>query len=750
MITLLVPTVAMLVTNAAETTTVELAFNNVFVFEKWANNSLSFTPILDGTPLTGDDAAAALSTDIENGSFTLTKSNMNASELYTAFSMDSANAAANEDYYMMEVEPNTTYTFEYNITGTTWVFTPYVFMYTDEGLYNSLVPYGTPAYGVNSFSFTTPANVKYIQVRFTVGDTTANHSEVTSVYAEVSDIAIYKTELFDNYLASKNLFSFEDWASNEKSSVPADSNAGSFVIDTSSESIDFTTSSGYLWTGFGIDTAASNDAYYTIDVNPNTSYTLTYDITNSTLLGPIYCQPFIVEMDSSGKCITYYGYETPQLLGNKRVFTTQANTARIQVVFAVINDGAGVDRTCTVSGIGVYETPVISVDFETITGTPHRQTYTASTGTYGELPTPTTTPEGMVFAGWYTGLNGTGEYISADTDVSYRSYTVYAKYEMEVDTLEVSTMPSKTTYTLGEKFNPDGLVLKAGFDTNSDGTVDHIVHINNGYRCEPEYLTATGEQTITVYYGGKTATLTVTVNASETKNVSINSVATDVEAANNKYTFEYSATAFNRYEMTYYSDSYVKGVITFDGPDGDTEEFFLEPSNNGSFASYIDGFLRGVNHYGVWTVEFTCLNKEFGKFELYSLATISTPVPSNTVQYFENDKYKVGIDLAFGGVISYIECLEGSTASSNTVMAAQYTDSNGNVYTKVDYEDKLPAGAIATVESVNLINTNDRGRYLQQSYYGTDQAPFVMGDYNGVPWNYNPVQGGNLQRYQSL
>ncbi len=745
---LLIPTVAMLVTNAAETTYVELAFSNVFVFEKWANNSLSSTVIADGIPKVG----GTLETDIVNGSFTLTKTDMNKDELYTAFSMNSEDAAANEDYYMMDVEPNTSYTFTYNVSGDIYVFTPYVFMYTDEGLYNSNVPYGTPGYGVNSFSFTTPANVKYIQVRFTIGDDINEGNKAqSSVYATVKDIAIYKTELYDAYLETLNMFSFEDWAANPYSSATPTSNLGTVTLDAAAGKIKMeNTGTGYHWTGFGIDTAASNDQYYTMDVQSNTSYVLTYDIVEQNLLSPIYMQPFIVEMDSSGKCITYYSNPTAAYTGNQFSFTTKANTARIQLVFALITDGDNLtgtteypSRYCTIENIGIYEphVPNTQFDFETVTGHTHRETYEVSTGTYDTLPEPTNVPAGMVFAGWYTAPDGSGERITKDTDVSYQSYAVYPKYEIKVDAIEVVTPPTKTTYTLGEKFNPAGLVLKATAK-DADGNTT-TVNINSGYYCTPEYLTATGEQTITVNYGGETATLTVTVNASENKSVTINDVVYDnIAVANNKYTLDYSTTPFNRYELTYYSDSYVRGIITLDG---DTEEFFLEPSNNGHFASYIDAFLRGVSHYSVVSIEFTCLNKEFGKFELLSLSTISAPIPSSTVQYYENEKYKVGIDLAFGGVISYIECLEGSTATDNNVVAAQYTDANGKVYTKVDYKDKLPAGAIATVESVNLINTNDRGRYLQQSYYGTDQPPFVMGDYNGVPWNYNPVQGGNLQ-----
>jgi hypothetical protein len=48
-------------------------------------------------------------------------------------------------------------------------------------------------------------------------------------------------------------------------------------------------------------------------------------------------------------------------------------------------------------------------------------------------------------------------------------------------------------------------------------------------------------------------------------------------------------------------------------------------------------------------------------------------------------------------------------------------------------------------KSVNLINRNDTGRVVQQSYYGTigENDSYECGEYMGSKWSYNPVQGGN-------
>ncbi len=804
---------------------VELAFNNLFIFEKWANNTLSSTAIYDGTPITkptNDDETYALETDIDAGSFTLTKTDMAALELYTAFSASTTKAADNQSYYMIDVEPNTTYVFSYHVIGNTYSFTPMVFFFNSSGLYlgsdGGSVAYQTPNYNNNNnFKFTTPDDVTSIQIRFTIGDTKTNHPisgapvgnhTAESVYATVKDIAIYKSELYDAYLDSQNLFSLEGW-NNGFSTQPGLGSSGTIDVDEESGTIKFknasTDAKNYLWSGLDIDEDGSNNTCYTMAVDPNKSYTFTYSIgDNNNLSSPVHFQPYIVQLDANGASLGFFNYETPQLTDNRFVIgegTTKPladGTASIQIVFAVINDltVAGTAAECTVYDIGFYETSVFSADYETITGYPHRLPYTYikdSGTTYGELPTPSDAliPEGMIFAGWYTGENGTGEHISADTDIHYESRTVYPKFEPDLtgdnESLIVLTPPTKTIYTVGEKFNPTGVVLQATLayekeitDENGNVTTEiayNTFNITSGYRYSPKYLTSTGTQTITFEYGGRRATCNVTVNYPAEKTLTVNDAERPVKVANNEYIFvsddytaevPFNAGEFNRYELAYYSDSYVKGTITFvkDGTEV-SEDFFLEPtdSDEESFASYIDGFIikddkgttddttddeiTSITQTQIKKIKFTCLDKEFGNFELKSLTTIASPVPSDSLQTYENSEYKVGIDLAFGGVVSYIQDLD------DPIVARVYDNGDGKNITKVDYKTNLdedyanmtPVGEDST--AVNLINIFDRGRYLQQSYYGTDKAPFELGSYNGDPWKYNPVQGGNIGKEAS-
>lgn len=70
--------------------------------------------------------------------------------------------------------------------------------------------------------------------------------------------------------------------------------------------------------------------------------------------------------------------------------------------------------------------------------------------------------------------------------------------------LSVSSTPAKLKYSVGERLDTAGLVLKL-----SDGNGVQIVR--SGFSCSPETFSSTGTQTVTVSYGGQSTSFTVTV-----------------------------------------------------------------------------------------------------------------------------------------------------------------------------------------------------------------------------------------------
>ncbi len=741
-VAMLIPTVAMIYSSAASDYTVELAFNNIFVFDKWASNELSTTMVIASGPV-----ADELDIDIDNGSFKFT--NPYSGEAYTGHGMGSGpiDSAGNFQYYMMEVEPSSAYTFSYNLTSLTsgLNFTPYIFFFDESGSYLSLLAQPVSSTGDTSFVFFVPDNAHYIQIRFTISNKGS---------AEAKNIAIRKTDI-SSY--STNIFEFDSWAGNANSgkvSSIADYSGGSISKNTADNSVTLTANgtAAYLFTNFIF---GNGNGYYMMPVDAGASYSFSYNLASCNFTPSNYT-PYVLFYDSSRNYTENLIVSPATSSGDNRfVFTVPAGTAYIQVVYGISNAAAG--NLCTVKDLAIQK---INLATETNAGVPHRLTYTYSKSepqTYGELPVPSYSPNGYVFAGWYTGINGTGELITENTPVHFSSYTVYPKYEPIVNSISIKTMPVKTEYTVGERVNPTGLVLNA--------TVGNITTtIESGYRCTPEYLTATGTQTITVHYGGKTTTYTVNVSASASKSVVVNGSNVNVSVTNNAYTFASTVNTgeFNRYVITYNADAYFEGIITYS--DDTTEQFFLEPSSNfgasetPKFTSFVDGYLEkvingagqttAVNSHtrnGIKAITFTPLDNQSGSIDLLSITTSKAQQITNaaaTIQYFNNNEYKVGIDILNGGVVAELYLLNSDVVAR--VYEHKDADNNVTYETLVDYAENLPSGHKSESKEVNLINTYDTGRYLQQSYYGTSEKPYEMGYYNRADWHYNPVQGGNV------
>ncbi len=581
---------------------------------------------------------------------------------------------------------------------------------------------------------------------------------------------IFSFAAIENYpveLAFNNIFVFDKWASNKLSTTIVNGGAPkSDKLDINIENGSFRFTNPYTteaYTGHGMQTgadAAGNYQYYYMPVDPNSSYTFALNVTQTTA----YIQPYVFFFNENNEYLTHVSDAFAGNGDKSAAFTTPANCYYIQIRFTIPTQGYADIKDISIR--------------KNITGAssdinyPHRLVYSYSKSnptTYGTLPVPNDVPGGYVFAGWFTGKDGSGEHITENTVVKHSSFTVYPKYEPVVDSISIKENAAKSAYTVGERVNLTGLVLNAKVGSTT-------YELNSGFYCTPEYLTTAGTQTITVHYGGKTAAYTVNVSASAPKAVVVNGTAINVDVSNNVYTLNAATGSYNYYSLRYYSDAYVRGIITYDN--NESEEFFLEPSSNfskadgnGEFSSYIDGYLNkvlaGENNMThvtstakneIKSIRFELLDNKAGTFELLSVTTsVKNPmnpilsdtdnephngIMANTLKLFENEKYKVGIDILNGGVVAFL------SVKDSDIVARVY-NIEGKNETKVDYRDKLNAkyGTDYIGEEntdVNLINYYDTGRYLQQSYYGTTEKPYEQGFYNNADWHYNPVQGGNV------
>lgn len=188
---------------------------------------------------------------------------------------------------------------------------------------------------------------------------------------------------------------------------------------------------------------------------------------------------------------------------------------------------------------------------------------------------------------------------------------------------------------------------------------------------------------------------------------------------------------FNYYTVEYTADCYVKVKLNYSaGVKAVTEEFFLEPSTEKTtFCSFVDGAMENKRGNKVESISIESLTDGKDNVTIHSFSVFNKKVPEREV-FVESDNLKIGVDLLWGGALSYVEDLDSNV---------QAVSVDGQI--KVDSNAEERYNAKSVNDNVNLINRNDTGRLVQQSYYGT--LDYDHGVYMENDWKYNPVQGGN-------
>lgn len=103
-----------------------------------------------------------------------------------------------------------------------------------------------------------------------------------------------------------------------------------------------------------------------------------------------------------------------------------------------------------------------------------------------------------------------GEHYSSDV-MGWINDAIEEINKIPVKTLDKITVsgPTKTSYVIGEKLDISGLVVTAHYEDGSTKTIE-----SGKYSLSEVDMSTTGEKTITVTYGNKTASFTITVNES--------------------------------------------------------------------------------------------------------------------------------------------------------------------------------------------------------------------------------------------
>lgn len=140
----------------------------------------------------------------------------------------------------------------------------------------------------------------------------------------------------------------------------------------------------------------------------------------------------------------------------------------------------------------------------------------------------------------------------------------------------------------------------------------------------------------------------------------------------NRMTFVYSSE-----QPLYVCAEYRAGILK------KRDDFYFVAGNEKTFSGLLSGYLKDKKATELRSLTVRALGGET-TFRLHSVSTELITVYSKDTYYLENQRYKLGVRLGWGGGINYIE------------------------------DKGCPVGGLK-----NLINDHDTGRLVQQSYYGT-------------------------------
>ena len=168
------------------------------------------------------------------------------------------------------------------------------------------------------------------------------------------------------------------------------------------------------------------------------------------------------------------------------------------------------------------------------------------------------------------------------------------------------------------------------------------------------------------------------------------------------------AVRFNRISFQYTATAPVRAVFVYQQGARRVEEELLLSETEHAASMLLEGYLQRKTASRLLAVRFAPMRQDDAcKLSVSGFTCDVQTVPRADVLYLENEHYKIGVKLNWGGGLCY-------------------------------FEDKTN-GSYG-----NLLNCHDTGRLVQQSYYGpTEIEGYENGVYSGAVWGYNPVQGGD-------
>lgn len=208
---------------------------------------------------------------------------------------------------------------------------------------------------------------------------------------------------------------------------------------------------------------------------------------------------------SDGSKLTRNGYDFVGWAKSKTA--TEPEFENEQVVVDIAEAGA----TLTLYAVWKPHTYYVEYRANGGDGTMPNQEFTY--GVAQNLSANIFTREDYTFVGWSKNGTSTVSYddqesvknLTTTNDATVVLYAVWKRNPITVTAIEITTMPTKTEYFVGDVLDTTGLSLLV---TKSNYTVQTVT---TGYTLSDVDMTTAGEKTVTVTYEGQTATFTINV-----------------------------------------------------------------------------------------------------------------------------------------------------------------------------------------------------------------------------------------------
>lgn len=184
------------------------------------------------------------------------------------------------------------------------------------------------------------------------------------------------------------------------------------------------------------------------------------------------------------------------------------------------------------------------------------------------------------------------------------------------------------------------------------------------------------------------------------------------------------------YGFSVESGSFFKCFISYlygEGLIAAVDEFFLEKGKY-DFGS----FFRHGDVKRIVRLQFENLCGDGGYLYLSNESFTKKEKPQG-VKYIQNGLFALGVDLDRGGAAGRLVCKKYDVGYKG---ANELTVSEGTF--------REPENGLS------LINGFDKGRLIQQSYYGAQKMPYQAGNFFGNVWRFNPVQSGDKKDNSSF